>query len=203
MQVYGGYGYTKDYPIEQLLRDCKVGSIYEGTNGIQAMDFLGRKLGLREGAVFMTLLDEMGKSVRRAKELNHLTDIAARFETVAGQFAQTAKQISTTAFSPKFDVGFAYAKPFLDVAGDVCMAWMHLWRATVAEHRLERLIDSTEPGARKEQAAKSKEIAFYIGVIQTAEFFIRSILPVTTGKMQAISEFDPAAVELAEASFCS
>ena len=42
MQVYGGYGYTRDYPIEQLLRDCKIASIYEGTNGIQAMDLLGR-----------------------------------------------------------------------------------------------------------------------------------------------------------------
>jgi hypothetical protein len=46
MQVYGGYGYTRDYPIEQLLRDCKITSIYEGTNGIQAMDLLGRKLGM-------------------------------------------------------------------------------------------------------------------------------------------------------------
>ncbi|MGD9332731.1 MAG: acyl-CoA dehydrogenase family protein, partial [Desulfobacterales bacterium] len=47
VQVYGGYGYTREYPVEQLLRDVRIGSIYEGTNGIQAMDLLGRKIGLQ------------------------------------------------------------------------------------------------------------------------------------------------------------
>ena len=47
VQTFGGYGYTGDYPVEQYLRDCKITSIYEGTNGIQAMDLLGRKLGSR------------------------------------------------------------------------------------------------------------------------------------------------------------
>jgi len=51
VQVHGGYGYTRDYPVEQLLRDCKIASIYEGTNGIQAMDLLGRKLGMKGGVV--------------------------------------------------------------------------------------------------------------------------------------------------------
>jgi alkylation response protein AidB-like acyl-CoA dehydrogenase len=45
IQVYGGYGYIREYPMEQLLRDCRITPIYEGTNGIQAMDLLGRKLG--------------------------------------------------------------------------------------------------------------------------------------------------------------
>ena len=48
VQVYGGYGYTQEYPVEQLLRDIRIASIYEGTNGIQAMDLLGRKLGILE-----------------------------------------------------------------------------------------------------------------------------------------------------------
>ena len=47
LQVFGGYGYTKDFPLEQILRDVRVTSIYEGTNGIQAMDLLGRKLGMK------------------------------------------------------------------------------------------------------------------------------------------------------------
>ncbi|MEZ4605189.1 MAG: acyl-CoA dehydrogenase family protein, partial [Desulfobacterales bacterium] len=62
MQVYGGYGYTADYPVERLMRDSKINSIYEGTNGIQAMDLLGRKMGMKKGAVFMEFLGEIQKT---------------------------------------------------------------------------------------------------------------------------------------------
>ena len=59
VQVFGGYGYTREFPVEQLVRDTKIASIYEGTDGIQAMDLLGRKLGLKKGKPFMDLLTEM------------------------------------------------------------------------------------------------------------------------------------------------
>ncbi|MCG8567882.1 MAG: acyl-CoA dehydrogenase, partial [Desulfobacterales bacterium] len=58
VQIFGGYGFTKEYPQEQLLRDCKITQIYEGTNGIQAMDLIGRKLGLNKGQSFMDLMNE-------------------------------------------------------------------------------------------------------------------------------------------------
>ena len=67
VQVFGGYGYTKEYPVEQLLRDCKITTIYEGTNGIQAMDLLGRKMGLQTGAVFMN-------SSRKTEKTYHKSD---------------------------------------------------------------------------------------------------------------------------------
>jgi alkylation response protein AidB-like acyl-CoA dehydrogenase len=68
VQVYGGYGYIKEYPVEQLVRDCKITSIYEGTDGIQAMDLLGRKLGVAKGQVFLNLLGEIQKTMAQAKE---------------------------------------------------------------------------------------------------------------------------------------
>jgi hypothetical protein len=49
IQIYGGYGYITEYPVEQFLRDCKIASIYEGTNGIQALDLVGRKLTMKRG----------------------------------------------------------------------------------------------------------------------------------------------------------
>ena len=69
MQVYGGYGYIKEYPQEQLLRDCRITLIYEGTNGIQAMDLLGRKLGLNKGKAVMDLFGEIQKTINGAKEI--------------------------------------------------------------------------------------------------------------------------------------
>jgi hypothetical protein len=59
IQVYGGYGYIKEYPVEQLLRDCRITPIYEGTNGIQAMDLLFRKLGQNGAGRSMDLADEI------------------------------------------------------------------------------------------------------------------------------------------------
>ncbi len=80
MQCYGGYGYTRDFPIERLLRDSKINSIYEGTNGIQAIDLLGRKLGMKKGAVFLNLLGEMQKTVAEAKEVPRIENLAAEVE---------------------------------------------------------------------------------------------------------------------------
>ncbi|UCD80324.1 MAG: acyl-CoA dehydrogenase, partial [Desulfobacterales bacterium] len=67
IQVFGGAGYTRDYLVEQYARDCKITSIYEGTSGIQAMDLLARKIGMKKGAVFMNFLGEIQKTAVRAK----------------------------------------------------------------------------------------------------------------------------------------
>ena len=82
IQIFGGYGYTKEYPQEQLLRDCKITHIYEGTNGIQAMDLLGRKLGLNKGQPFRDLLAEIRRTIDAAKGLNGLEDLAGKIEAV-------------------------------------------------------------------------------------------------------------------------
>ncbi|MBW2097114.1 MAG: acyl-CoA dehydrogenase, partial [Deltaproteobacteria bacterium] len=68
MQVYGGYGYVSEYPVEQFLRDSKITSIFEGTNGIQAMDLVGRKLGMKGGSIFDRFLGEIGDFVALARE---------------------------------------------------------------------------------------------------------------------------------------
>jgi alkylation response protein AidB-like acyl-CoA dehydrogenase len=201
MQVYGGYGYTRDYPIEQLLRDCKIASIYEGTNGVQAMDLLGRKLGMQKGAVFMNFLQEIQKITGQAKKIKELKNLAARVDEAVNRLGEVAMHLGKTALSPEIKVAFAYAKPFLDVMGDVCLAWMHLWRATIAVPKLEKLAGGLDPNARHKKAAKNKDAAFYEGQLQSARYLINSILPITMGKMNAIEAGDPAVVEIPEAAF--
>ena len=201
MQVYGGYGYTRDYPIEQLVRDSKVASIYEGTNGIQAMDLLGRKLGMQQGAVFLNLLGEMRKTARDAKEISLLQDQAIRLESAIDLLEEVAVGLGKVAFSPKVKMAFAYAKPFLDGVGDMCMAWMHLWRAVAAAPRLAAMAGSSDPAARLTAAAESSKAAFYEGVLQTAKYYIYALLPITAGKLNAIKDGDSAIVDIPEASF--
>jgi len=122
VQVYGGYGYTGEYPVEQYLRDCKITSIYEGTNGIQAMDLLGRKMGMKKGLYFMTLLEEIQKTIRQAREYPELEDLAAAVETAVNRLGEVALGLGQTALSPRILTAFAFAKPFLDVTGEVIMA---------------------------------------------------------------------------------
>jgi len=188
VQIYGGYGYIKDYPMEQLLRDCRITMIYEGTNGIQAMDLLGRKLGLHKGKPIMDLLGEIQKSIALAKETPGLDDFADRLEAAVNKLGEVALHMGTTAMSSKVLNAFAFAHPVMEVCGDVVMAWMLLWRAAIAGKKLEK-------GARK------KDAAFYQGQIKSAEFFLFTILPITFGKMKAILATNGAAVEIEEDSF--
>jgi alkylation response protein AidB-like acyl-CoA dehydrogenase len=188
VQVYGGYGYIKEYPVEQLVRDCKITSIYEGTDGIQAMDLLGRKLGLLKGQVFINFLGEIQKIIALARETGGLEELALEVETAVGRLGEVAMSLGRRAMSPKFKAAFSFAFPFLETMGDVIMAWMLLWRATLAKQKLD-------------SDAKKKDIEYYEGQLKSAEFFIHTILPSTLGKMNGIVNGNESAVDISEAAF--
>ena len=188
LQIYGGYGYTKDYPMEQLVRDCRITMIYEGTNGIQAMDLLGRKLGLNNGKAVMDLMSEIQKTAAEAKAVPELNDMAEAVEAAVNKLGKTALHLGTKAMSKEILTAFAHAYPFMEISGDVVMAWMLLWRAVIA-------INALKGGAQK------KDKAYYEGQIKSAEFFIHTILPVTLGKMNAVLKTSGSAMEISEASF--
>ncbi|MFH2067608.1 MAG: acyl-CoA dehydrogenase [Pseudomonadota bacterium] len=186
MQVFGGYGYIKEFPMEQLMRDCRITMIYEGTNGIQAMDLLGRKLGMKKGKLVMDLFGEIQKTIMAAKKLDGLSDFASRVETALNKLGEVAMHLGKTAMSEKVLNAFAFAHPFLEVAGDVITAWMLLWRASVAAPMIEK---------------QGKDASFYKGQVKSVEFFTNSVLPATLGKMEAILNTNGAAVDIDDASF--
>ena len=188
VQVYGGYGYIKEYPLEQLLRDCRITMIYEGTNGIQAMDLLGRKLGQNKGQPIMDLLGEIQGTIAAAKAVKGLEDSAGKLETAVNKLGEVALHLGQTAMSPELMTAFAHAYPFMEVSGDVVMAWLLLWRATIAAEKMEK-------------GAKKKDVAFYEGQLKSVEYFSHSILPVTLGKMNAVLATNNAAVEISEDAF--
>ncbi len=188
IQVYGGYGYIKEYPQEQLLRDCRITMIYEGTNGIQAMDLLGRKLGLNQGKPLMDLMGKIQKTIAQAKGVAGLEEFGAKVEEALNKLGEVAMHMGTTAMSPDVLKAFAFAHPFMEACGDVIMAWMLLWRATLA-------------GKKLADGAKKKDKMFYEGQLKSAEFFIFTILPITLGKMEAILATNGAAIDIAEDAF--
>jgi alkylation response protein AidB-like acyl-CoA dehydrogenase len=188
VQIFGGYGYIKEYPMEQLLRDCRITPIYEGTNGIQAMDLLGRKLGMNQGKPIMDLMGEIQKTIAAAKANSRVVDCAGKLEAALNKLGEVALHLGKTAMSPQVMAAFAHAYSFMEVSGDVVMSWMLLWRATIAAQKLDN-------------GAKKKDAAFYEGQLKSVEFFANSVLPVTLGKMNAILVTDSAAVDISEDSF--
>jgi len=187
MQVYGGAGYIQDYPVEAITRDCKITSIYEGCTGIQAMDLLGRKLGQNKGANFMAFMQEVQKTIALARASEPLAPMADKVEQALNRLAEVALGLGKMARSEKMKTAFAHSVPFMEAMGDVSLGWMHLWRASVAAPRIE--------------GAKKKDRAFYTGQVKTAAFFIHTILPVTLGKLDAIAQGDPAAIEIPEEGY--
>lgn len=189
MQVYGGYGYIKEYPQENLLRDCRITMIYEGTNGIQAMDLLGRKLGMKKGKPIMDLMGEIMAVTGEAKGFENLKPLAENLEKALNKLGEVAMFMGKNAMSENFLHTFAHAYPFMEVAGDVVMAWMLLWRAVIAAKALKE--------------GKTKDVAFYNGLIKSAQYFVNSVLPTTRGKMNSILALNTAFMDIEEASFNS
>jgi alkylation response protein AidB-like acyl-CoA dehydrogenase len=201
LQVFGGYGYTREYPVEQLLRDVRIASIYEGTNGIQAMDLLARKLPMKEGAIFLNLMGEIEKTINMARSFTVLTGLADRLKKAVDKLGLLTGHMGKTAMSADLKVAFAHASPYLETIGDVIMGWMLLWRATVAEPKLQEILEK-QPGKERETIIqKNKNAAFYQGQLNSADYFIKSVLPITLGKMEAIMENCSAVVDIPEESF--
>jgi alkylation response protein AidB-like acyl-CoA dehydrogenase len=190
VQIFGGYGYTKEYPQEQLLRDCKITHLYEGTNGIQAMDLLGRKLGLNKGQSYKDLIKEMRDMAETAKSVSGLEPLAADVEKVINKLEATALSIGSTARSENMMSAFAHAYSFMEVTGDTVMAWMLLWRAVLATRKLSN-------------GAKKKDLNFYDGQVKSARYFIKSVLPLTLAKADIIVTGDDTVMQISEDAFGS
>ncbi len=163
MQCLGGYGYCKDYPIEQYLRDAKIMSLYEGTNGIQSMDLLGRKMRLRDGACYQAFREEIETFCNEQRENPVVGDKVRTLAGVAERLWDMAEEMRDR--QKKDPLQWAsYTYPALMAFGEVIMAW-----------RLLDLAVISAPNAEK----KGKKYDFFRGKILQAAFFVDTMLPHT------------------------
>jgi alkylation response protein AidB-like acyl-CoA dehydrogenase len=188
VQVYGGYGYIKEYPVEQLMRDCRITSIYEGTNGIQAMDLFARKLGQNGGRPIIDLGDEIRRAIGAAADVERTAAMAEKMEQVLLRLEEVARHMGMTAMYGNLMTAAAHAHPFLEVCGDVVVGWMLMWRARVAAEALAA-------------GAREKDAAYYEGQLKNAEFYTQIMLPVVMGRIEAILSGSSVAVDIPEDAF--
>jgi len=208
IQVYGGYGFCAEYPVEQFMRDEKIASIYEGANGIQALDLIGRKLPMKKGAYFMTLLGEMNSTIAKYKDNEELRDLAEDVQAAVNALADIGLFFATCGKEGKFLVPITHAYPFLMMMGKVVSAWLLLWQAGIASDKLAGL--SKEKGIERKDFVKwaefvkgNKDAAFYSGKIASAKYFIKNVLPEVDAAVKAIKSEDLSVLEIAEESFAS
>jgi alkylation response protein AidB-like acyl-CoA dehydrogenase len=135
IQVHGGYGYTRDFAVEQYWRDNRLNMIHEGTHGIQALDLLGRKVVMHDGAALELLAARMRNTIGAAAEHDTLA-AAARQLQMALQTLQSATRAAWMDATP--EQALANATPYLQAFGHVVLAWVWLDVALACELRLGR-----------------------------------------------------------------
>jgi butyryl-CoA dehydrogenase len=135
IQVLGGYGYTRDYPVERLYRDNRLNPIHEGTHGIQAIDLLGRKVAQAGGAGMRALAAHIMQDIAEANSEDPLRGHAAELAAhLSEAVATTGKLAGALADNPR--LALANATLYLDMLGHLTIAWMWLRQATVAVRKL-------------------------------------------------------------------
>ena len=132
IQVLGGYGYTRDFPVEQYWRDNRLNMIHEGTHGIQALDLLGRKVVMEGGAGLALLRAQIDATIRHAGEVAALAGHAQVLASAADHLQQ-ATQAAWATGSP--EEALANATPYLQAFGHVVLAWIWLDVAVAASRR--------------------------------------------------------------------
>ncbi|MBA1204785.1 acyl-CoA dehydrogenase [Pseudomonas capeferrum] len=158
IQILGGAGYTREYPLEQLYRDNRLNPIHEGTEGIQALDLLGRKLGLKGGRGYALFLEQVEHSLAQAERLGECQALGrhlAKGMTILGEVtAALQQQVAEDA-----DRGLANATAYLDLFGRVLVGWVWLRQAMLGESALS-------------QGAVGEEADFYRGKLHTARYYL-------------------------------
>jgi hypothetical protein len=202
LQTHGGYGYTQDYAPEQLLRDSKIASLYEGTNGIQALDLVGRKLPMKGGSVLMGLLMEMNQWVEEHRAHPGVGPLTARWEHTRDAFAATVMHFMQSGMGGDLLPGAMNAVPFLHAMGHVLASHALLRRAVIAEARLAELLKArgVDPADADARAAAIRgdddEIRFYGNKLPVASYYVQRILPEAHGLCEGILSGDTSPMQV-------
>lgn len=165
IQVHGGYGYTRDYPVEQLYRDNRLNAIHEGTHGIQALDLLGRKATHKGGAALALLADEIERSTGQAQGCpdEEVHQWAKQLAEAMGNAVDITNSARDSLLAGDAERSLANAALYLEMLGHIVVAWLWLRQALVADAQL--------------RATSAEEKSFYLGKLQACRYFFRWELP--------------------------
>jgi len=170
MQIFGGHGYIREWGMEQLVRDCRIAPIYEGTNGIQALDLLGRKVLGSQGKLLRGFTKLVHKLCQAQAEHPQLKSYATELARLNQQWGELTLKVGQAAMSNPDEVGAA-AFDYLMYSGYIALGYFWLRMAVVAEEQL---------------AAGNSEAGYYQAKLATCEFYFKRLLPRTAAHQVAV-----------------
>jgi alkylation response protein AidB-like acyl-CoA dehydrogenase len=191
IQTYGGAGYTRDYPVEQYCRDAKIFSIYEGTNHIQAMDLVGRKLTQGGGANLQAFAADVGKFVAKHGEHAKLGGDVKQLGKAQEALTRSAMKLLMWFQSGQLEMVPLVANRFLEMMSELAVGWQLLEAAIIADEKAKAV------------AADHPDAAFYAGKIAAAQYFARNVLPGVEDKARQLDAEDRTALDIPDAAFAS
>ena len=184
IQVHGGYGYTRDFPVEQYWRDNRLNMIHEGTHGIQGMDLLGRKVVRDDGAGLKLLVATVERTITRAGDVPRLADHAAALATALASLCAATQSAWSTG---KPEDALANATPYLQAFGHVVLAWIWLDVARVA--------------LQGSSAAAAADPGFVPGKLQACHYFFDYELPKIGVWLSVVASRNPVCRNMQDAWF--
>ncbi len=186
IQVHGGYGYTREFPVERLYRDNRLNHIHEGTHGIHGLDLLGRKVPLQGGAALKDLFARMAASITAAAARAALAEDAAALGRAIEDIGATTRAL-LAAMPAEPERALANATLYLDSLGHVVVAWRWLDLALAADTALA----TADADARD----------FYRGKLAACRYFHRYELPRIAPTLALLRSLDDTALTIPDAGF--
>ncbi len=201
MQVYGGYGYCSDYPVEQLARDSKILSLYEGTNGIQSIDLMTRKLLMnREQYSYNVFKRRIQKAIEEAKgvvDYKYISPLVRGIDKMDEIIDFLMKHLA----SGRLMQIFINATPLREAMTMLAHAWLHLWSLTVATKKMRELVGTLKGEERDKFLHENLEAAFYSGKVLASQYYIGAYFHNYFGKAESILAEETAVIKSTDAIY--
>ena len=185
MQVYGGHGYIRDHGMEQYARDARIAMVYEGTNGIQALDLVGRKMPLGAGRLLRTFFHPVSAFIEANKDDPHVGKLVGALARGFGALQLATAHVAQKGMADPEEAGAA-ATEYLRLLGLVALGFMWARMAQVAAAKLP---------------AANGEAGFYRAKLTTAQFYMERVLPQAGGLLASIKAGKGAMMAMEDAAF--
>ncbi len=182
VQVLGGYGFTREYPVEQNYRDNRINPIHEGTNGIQALDLLGRKAMMHDGAALKLLMAKIAQACIEAGADDTLKPLADQLAIAAKHAIDATRAAGKRMAEGDVRRALANASHYMTVLGHLAIGWVWLQQATIAQRQLPD--------------ASGDDRDFYAGKLQACRFFFATELPLIEHAARLVRDAEPSAFDM-------
>ncbi|MES2047602.1 MAG: acyl-CoA dehydrogenase [Pseudomonadota bacterium] len=178
IQIHGGYGYTREYNVEQFYRDNRLNPIHEGTHGIQGIDLLGRKVSMQDGAAMQALASEIQATITRAVGHPDLLDYAQALSLNLRRIGMVTQALYAAG---DVNVTLANASLYLEAFGHIVVAWVWLEQALLSVDKQDH-----------------QDANFYAGKLQACKYFYHWELPKVQQQLELLGSLDTTTLDMQE-----